>query len=155
MTTHVTRVDVKTRLDNLLPQAWIADGQNVNWMWNEPTQLPSNVTFGWFGDIRGDLEVAALRAGNPPVNDRWRMDLIFGCWLPGDADTKTGEDGVIEAISTSIDVILTNPNLDDGSGDPSCIYSATPGELDGPTPWRGTDGAGAACRLELTFNARL
>lgn len=151
----VVRLDVKRRLHTLLPQAWTAAGQTVDWMWNEPTQLPANVTFGWFGQIRGDLEVAAMRAGGPPLNDRWRMDLILGCWLPGDATTEEGEDGVLDAVSTVIETMRTNPTLTDGTSTPPCLYSTTPGELDGPTPWRGTDGAGAACRVQLVFAARI
>lgn len=150
----IIRDDVKNRLDTLMPQAWAAAAQTVEWMWNEPTQLPAAVTFGWFGEIRGSLEVAALRRGSPPINDTWTQDLIFGCWIPGNADTKAGENAVVAAVSTVIDMIVANPHLDDQTGTPPCIAVATPTDLDGPTPWRGTNGAGAACRLQLSFTAR-
>lgn len=151
----IVRHQVKHRLHTLLPNAWATAGQTVDWMWDEPTQLPAGVTFGWFGQIRGDLEIAAMRAGNPPLNDTWRMDLILGFWLPGNHNTAEGEIGVLDAVSTVLDVMRTNPTLSDGTSVPDCLYSTRPGELDGPTPWRGTDGAGSACRVQLVFTARI
>lgn len=153
-TSTFTRSATKRRLRDILESASELAGVPVSY---GPPRNPTEAASVSFGDTTGDLTVAAFRAGRVPYDDRFSVEIIVAAFEPGDPDHELVDVRAEELAETVRSIVAERPTLaltDTGSG-LAGIVAATLDEVDGPTPWRTPDGAGAAFRLTVAVHARI
>lgn len=149
-----TRAATKRRLRDLLTASQALAGIPVSY---GPPRNPTESASVAFGDTTGELSVAAMRASRVPYDDRYSVEIIVAAFEPGEPDHELVDvraEELAEAVRT---IIADRPTLsltDDGAGLDG-IVAATVEDVDGPTPWRTPDGAGAAFRLFVAVHARI
>lgn len=154
--TRLSRTAVKRRLRDLLTGASELAGLDLEVNYGPP-RVPVQELAVYFADTRGTLEVANMRAGRQVYDDRFSVELVAVCFRPGEPDHELVDQAVEDLVEAVRAVVADRPTLAlevDGSGLEG-IVSATVADLDGPTPWRTADGAGAAMRLVVAVHARI
>lgn len=149
-----TRAATKRRLRDILETASELAGVPVSY---GPPRNPTESASVAFGDTTGELSVAAMRSSRVPYDDRYALEVIVAAFEPGEPDHELVDVRAEELAEAVRSVIAQRPTLaltDSGSGLDG-IVAATVEDVDGPTPWRTPDGAGAAFRLFVVVHARI
>jgi hypothetical protein len=151
--TRLSRSAIKSRLRDVLEGASGLAGVTVTYSAPTEPMVGANV---FLSDVRGVLTVANQRAGSLAYDDVCTVDVVAAAWNPGDPDHEQSDIDVEDLVEAIRVELAAHPFLDDLDGNPlPGVVHAVLSDLDGPTPWRTSEGCGSAMRLSVEVHTRI
>jgi hypothetical protein len=151
--TRLSRAAIKVRLRDVLENAPGLAGVTVTYSAPHEPMVGLNL---FLADMRGTLAVANQRAGSLAYDDVCHVDIVAAAWNPGDPDHEQCDadaEDLIEAVRVEL---AAHPFLDDADGNPlPGVVHAVLSDLDGPVPWRTSEGCGSVMRLSVEVHTRI